>query len=469
MAMRLIRWVVALAIASAAMAFVLAGAAKAQEAPGEWHGVLSAGGVELRIGMSIAAGADGVLAGSLTSPDQGSAAIPMSTVTLEGGKLVVAIPRIRARYEGTWDSAQQAWVGTFTQGAPLPLTLLKGPPVAVRRPQTPQKPYPYREEELTFTSVPGVTLAGTLTIPAGKGPFPAVVMITGSGPQDRDEFLLGHRPFLVIADELTRHGIAVLRYDDRGVAKSKGVYLTATSEDFAVDAGAAAALLRTRPEINPRKVGLIGHSEGGMIAPMVAAADPKIAFVVLMAGPGVPTRELMHAQRAASARVMGSNPAAVAANEAALTRIDEALTTAKDWPTAQAQVRQIMVEAYLHAGLTPEMAATAASAQMLAIGTPWYKYFIGFDPRPNLAKLHVPVLAINGDKDLQVASSQNLPAIRAALRGHADVEIVELPGLNHLFQTTATGDPREYGKLEETISPTALHLMSSWIVAHTKR
>ena len=466
--MRLMQWVVALAMAGAAMAFALAGAAKAQEAPGEWHGMLSAGGIELRIGITITAGPDGALAGTLTSPDQGAAVIPMGAVTLEGGKLTLVIPRIRGRYEGTWDSAQQAWVGVFTQAAPLPLTLVKGPPVALRRPQTPQKPYPYREVEVAFESAPDVTLAGTLTLPEGKGPFSAVAMITGSGPQDRDEYLLGHRPFLVIADELTRHGIAVLRYDDRGVAKSKGSFLTATSADFAVDAEAAAAFLRTRPEIDPRKVGLIGHSEGGMIAPLVAAADPKIAFVVLMAGPGVPTRELMRAQREAITKVMGGTPAVIAANAAAWDRVEDALLTAKDWPRARARMKEILLEAYTKAGVPAEPAAKATDAALLQVGTPWYKYFIGFDPGPTLSKLRVPVLAINGDKDLQVVSSQNLPAIRAALKGHKDVTIVELPGLNHLFQTSATGDPREYGKIEETIAPAALHLMSSWIVAHTK-
>lgn len=451
------------AAAVAGIVALMGSTAGAQEAVGDWNGLLQVGGVELRIGVKIEPGEAGALKGSLSSPDQGPGDIPISDVRMDQGKLSFAVPTIRGRYEGEWDATQGGWKGRWIQGGPIPLTLAKGHVPSRARPQMPAKPYPYREEEVAIESAPGVKLAGTLTLPQGKGPFPAAILITGSGPQDRDEQLLGHRPFLVLADHLTRRGVAVLRYDDRGFAKSTGRFVDATSSDFAVDAAAAVAFLRARSDIDPHKVGLIGHSEGGMVAPMAAAKDPRIGFVVLMAAPGVPSREVMNAQRLAVGKVYGVTAEAAARDNAAVARIDTVLATNPDWEAAKVEAARILGEASAAAGVKPEV----LMARSTMLFTPWYREFIAYDPRPNLAKLRMPVLAVNGANDLQVVASQNLPAIGEALKANKDVTVVELPGLNHLFQTSATGDPREYGRIEETFAPAALKAVGDWVVART--
>ena len=286
------------------------------------------------------------------------------------------------------------------------------------------------------------------------------MLITGSGAQDRDEALMGHKPFLVLADALTRRGIAVLRTDDRGFAKSTGDFSKATSEDFAADTEAAVAFLRGRKEIDSRRIGLLGHSEGGMIGPMVAVADPKIAFVVMLAGPGVPTRELLSAQREAVGRTAGLSTGAIARNERVMGQVEEALAEQKDWDQAKADAAKVLVEAGMPAG--------SAEMTIKQLSSPWYKWFIAYDPRPILAKVRAPVLALNGDKDVQVVSKQNLPAIRAALQANPKAKVVELPGLNHLFQTAQTGGPAEYARIEETFAPAALNLIADWVIGHTR-
>lgn len=449
--------------AVAATGVLLGSTASAQEAVGDWNGLLQVGGVELRIGVKTEAGEGGALTGSITSPDQSPGDIPISDARMDQGKLSFAVPMIRGRYEGQWDATQGAWNGRWIQGGPIPLTLAKGPVPSRARPQLPAKPYPYREEEVAFDSAPGVKLSGALTLPEGKGPFPAAILISGSGAQDRDEQLLGHRPFLVLADHLTRRGVAVLRYDDRGYGKSTGRFQTATSSDFAIDAGAAVAFLRERKDIDARRIGLIGHSEGGMVGPMAAVKDPTIAFVVLLAGPGAPARELMAAQRAAVAKARGIPPEAVARNEAFAGRIDTLLAETADWEAAKVEVTKVVGEGAAVVGVPAEQ--LIAANQLLF--TPWYREFIAYDPRPNLAKLRMPVLAVTGANDLQVVAGQNLPAIREALKSNKDATVVELPGLNHLFQTSATGDPREYGRIEETFAPTALKAVGDWVAAKT--
>ena len=453
------RWIASLAFAALAVGLVLTTPAQAQEAVGDWHGVLKAGGVELRIGVTIRPGADGVLTGSLASPDQGTAAIPLQDIRMDQGKLIFAAPSIRGKYEGDWDAALSAWNGRWVQGGPLPLTLTKGPVPTAARPQVPQKPYPYREDEVAFDSAPGVKLAGTLTLPMGKGPFPAAVLITGSGPQDRNEALLGHQPFLVLADHLTRQGIAVLRYDDRGVAKSTGDFQAAVGADFAVDAAAAVTFLRGRKDIDPRRIGLIGHSEGGLIAPMVAAKDRKIAFVILLAGPGVAGQDLMRAQRQAIGKALGAPPAALERNEALAHKLDHLLAWTENWEAAKVEVARVIGQAAAEAGVPADQAM--AANQMLF--TAWYRDFLRQDPLPDLMDLRMPVLALNGSNDLQVVASQNIPALREALKGNKDATVEELPGLNHLFQHSATGAPGEYGRIEETFAPEALTRVSDWL------
>ncbi|WP_372784018.1 alpha/beta hydrolase family protein [Phenylobacterium sp.] len=458
MVRKLTVWIASLTVAVLMMVLVLAGAAKAQDLAGDWHGTLKNSLAELRIGLEITKAGSGYQ-GRMISPDQGPAWLPLDAVTLEDGHLTFSGARINGRYEGWWDDVQSAFVGQWTQGEALPLVFTRGKPPERLRPQTPKPPFPYRAEEVSFESAPGVRLAGTLTLPPGKGPFPAAVLITGSGAQDRDEAIMGHRPFMVLADALTRRGIAVLRTDDRGFAKSTGDFAKATSEDFAADTAAGVAYLRGRKEIDGKRVGLIGHSEGGMIGPLVAAADPQIAFVVMLAGPGVPTRELMTAQREAVGRTAGVSAEAIARNEVTMGRVEAALAQPKDWDQAQADAAKVLTEA--------GMPASGATTTIRQLGSPWYKWFIAYDPRPTLRQLRCPVLALDGDKDVQVVSKQNLPAIREALKDNPKAEVVELPGLNHLFQSADTGAPSEYARIEETISPTALGLITDWVARTT--
>jgi pimeloyl-ACP methyl ester carboxylesterase len=433
---------------------------------GTWEGAVTLpGGLKLRIVLHIHTSASGTIV-LMDSPDQMAMGIPIPVLTRDGPKVAFQIPLARASYEGVLDGGGKAIKGTWTQGAAVPLDFTwtgaaSAKTAELKRPQTPKPPFPYLAEDVAFDSAPGVKLAGTLSLPRGKGPFPAAVMITGSGAQDRDEAILGHRPFAVWADALTRRGIAVLRWDDRGFAKSTGDFSKATSEDFAVDGLAAMAYLRTRHEIDPKRIGVIGHSEGGMVGPMMAANDPRVAFVVMMAGPGAPVRELMTAQREAIGRAMGVPPAITARNEQLQAKMEAALAQPKPYEEAKADAVKVLVDAGLPAALAP---ATVAQ-----VNSVWYKWFIAYDPRPTLAKLRMPVLALNGDKDVQVVSKQNIPAIREALKANRDATVMELPGLNHLFQTATTGSLAEYAAIEETTAPAALNLMVDWVVKHTQR
>lgn len=562
-------------VAALAAALATAGlaCAWAQEPVGDWHGRLAIPTGELRIGVTLRPKAGGGYEGSLASPDQAVAAIPLEEVRAEGGVLSFAIPRIAGSYEGRWDPDRKAWVGQWRQGTSLPLVLTAGKPdplpviigldgdwgatlampngarlrlvlhvrtgeggtvatldsldqltygAAVRplaregqtvrftlpaatgatfegilagdgksiagtwagarykgpitfasqpvaaaqpRPQTPKPPFPYRTEEVRIDSAPGVKLAGSLTLPQGNGPFPAVVMITGSGAQDRDETILGHKPFAVIADRLTRDGIAVLRVDDRGFAKSMGDFATATDDDFAVDAAAQVAFLRRRADIDPARVGLIGHSEGGIVAPKVAAKDRKIAFIVLMAGPGMPLSDVLRAQREQLLPAMGQTQDDIRKGQALFDHVLKAMRGAKDEADARTRALQV-IRAEGGETVRGEAQVQTMAAQL---ASRWMRDLLDYDPRPTLAMVTCPILALNGSKDGQVPAAQNLPAIRQATRGNPDVTIEELPGLNHLFQTATTGAVGEYADIPETVAPAALDAMSGWIRRHVGR
>jgi hypothetical protein len=305
-----------------------------------------------------------------------------------------------------------------------------------------------------------VRLAGTLTLPQGAGPFPAVVLVSGSGPNTRNEPIMNHQLFLVLADHLTRHGVAVLRYDKRGTGTSTGDYAKATTQDFADDADAAAAFLRARKEIDPAKVGLIGHSEGGLIAPMVAVADPKVDFIVMMAGPGVDGAQVLTEQGRLITKAMGLSDAQVAETSALREKLIAIVRTEKDPAVAAAKMRALIAA-------DPKLKDTppaAIEAQISAINSDWFRFFFNYDLAIALRQVRCPVLAMIGSKDLQVPPDQNLPAIRAALAHNPDAEVEELPSLNHLFQTAKTGAVGEYGEIEETLAPVALDLMTGWIL-----
>jgi len=459
------------AAASAAVAASAVPPAASEAAPtaadveGAWLGTLDLGVMKLRVVFHIASTADGLTA-TMDSPDQGAKGIPVSAVTLKGDTLTIEAKKIGGVFAGTVASDRSAISGTWTQGGQgMPLVVRRAKDASAiampRRPQVPVKPYPYSEVELTYENkVQGDTLAATLTIPQGKGPFPAVLLITGSGAQDRDESLAGHKPFLVLSDYLTRRGIAVLRADDRGTAKSTGDFATATTADFATDAEAGVAYLKTRPEVDAHRIGLIGHSEGGIIAPMVAARNADVAFIVMMAGSGVRGDQILVAQNVLLAEASGVS-AEIAEAEAAKKEVVFAQVIAdkdKDAATLQKD---------LHAKLDVDGKSTPAiDAEIDAVTTPWFRYFIAYDPAVALRQVKCPVLALNGEKDLQVPPKQNLPAIRKALEegGNTHFEVDELPGLNHLFQTATTGSVAEYASIEETMSPVAMEKMAVWVL-----
>jgi pimeloyl-ACP methyl ester carboxylesterase len=455
------------------LALALSGVTQAQEAPGAgiegyWVGKLKVLNQELLLGFAISKTPEGGLKATVDSPDQGASDIPVEETTFKDGRLLVNMRGMQAVYSGDLAKDGLSIEGKFVQGGmTLPLVLKKGARSALRkRPQEPAKPYPYVEEEVAYSTI---RIAGTLTLPKTQGPHPAVVLITGSGPQDRDEAIVGHRPFLVLADHLTRQGIAVLRCDDRGVAKSTGKFARATSEDFADDVLAGVDYLKTRPEINTRQIGLIGHSEGGLIAPLVAAQSKDVAFIVLLAGPGVPGDEILYSQVASLLKFQGKSPEAIAANRVIQQRTFGVLKEVADAKLAGQKIRAIVEEelAKLPESVRKEVGETNKIQD--ALPGPWFRYFINYDPRPTLRRVKCPVLALNGEMDYQVAPGENLPEIEKALKegGNSDVTVRQLPKLNHLFQTCQTGSGDEYARIDETYSPVMLNLVSEWIRKRT--
>ncbi len=428
---------------------------------GTWMGTLYPGTMKLRVVFHMVNTEDGLTA-TMDSPDQGAKGLPTTSVTRDGSTLKIEAKSIGGSFEGKIATDLSSIDGKWTQGgSTLPLLLKRvkdqaelEPP---KRPQNPVKPYPYRSEDVTYENkVQNVTLAATITIPPGKGPFPAVVLITGSGPQDRDETLLGHKPFLVLSDYLTRHGIVVLRADDRGVGKSTGVFGTATTADFATDTKAGIAYLKTRAEVDPRKIGLIGHSEGAVIAPMIAARDERVAFIVMMAGTGVPGDQVLVAQSEAIEIASGKSPEEAAKDATKEREMVNLVEADKD---------QADVEKKLRDKMTGEVPEAQIGMEIEQLTSSWFRYFLTYDPATALRKVTCPVLVLNGSLDKQVLPDQNLPAIRKALgeAGNEHFEIDELQGLNHLFQAARTGSPLEYAQIEETMSPVALQKIADWI------
>ncbi|HEY4394202.1 MAG TPA: alpha/beta fold hydrolase [Polyangia bacterium] len=437
-------------------------------AEGIWSGALDINGIRLRLVLKIRHVATG-WAATLDSIDQNVRDIPVDTVTAAGDELKLTLGRINGTYKGR--VAGDKMSGTWTQNGqswPLDLSRTDHPPGTVARPQEPKRPLPYRELELLVENrAAGATLACTLTEPPGAGPFGAVVMATGSGPQDRDEALMGHRPFLVLADALTRAGVAVLRCDDRGVAKSTGTYGTATTMDFVDDTLAEVAALRMRPEIAPAHVGIVGHSEGGEIAAIAAAKSKEVAFIVMLAGPAVPGDQTLDLQRGWAEKAAGATDQAVAESKKYWDQAFVILKSDKETGVAERELRAIYDG--LPAGDRAQLEQAGGFGPLARkLLSPWMRGFIALDPRPYLARLKVPVLALNGELDRQVLPRENLPEMKKALRHDADVTVRELPGLNHLFQTAKTGAVTEYAQLDETMSPAVLKLVSDWVARHAK-
>jgi pimeloyl-ACP methyl ester carboxylesterase len=436
-------------------------------AEGVWQGALEGNGMRLRLQLHVSHDDQKQLVAALDSPDQGISGLPAVKVSQKISVFHFEIPVINGVYEGTLNAAKSAITGSWTQGnVTRDLKFRRSDQLLdLVRPQNPVKPYPYREEELSFPNPKAdLTLAGTLTLPPGPGPFPAAILISGSGPLDRDETISGHRPFLVLADQLTRKGVAVLRYDKRGIGKSTGNFEKATTEDFAADATAALAYLTSRKEINPNKIGLIGHSEGGVIAPMVASHSPNVAWIVLLAAPGLKGEQVMILQTERILQATGLDEEHIAKTRDFNQRSYALARKEKDPSVLESKLTDLIDST----GMSTTLPPTALKAQVRLLMSPWFLFFLDYDPSPALQKTGCPVLALNGEKDLQIAPTENLAQIRKALQegGNKDFRATELPGLNHFFQHAPTGSPIEYGGIEETMAPEALTAISDWILQH---
>lgn len=406
----------------------------------------------------------------LDSPDENVTGLPISALTFSNGEIFFLIPTAKVTFKGTVAGAASQFSGQWVQqGQPRrQLTFVKLADVSSqhvsKRPQHPTGQQPYQSKPVRFKNVQatGVELAGTLTLPEGKGPFAAAILISGSGPQDRNESFMGHKPFAVIADYLTRNGIAVLCYDDRGIEQSTGDYYSATSLDFASDANAAFDYLSNRKDINVNAIGMIGHSEGGLIAPLAADINKKIAFIVLLAGPGVKTPDLMLAQQKAMARLQNIPEDKINKMMVISRQIMESVRKSPNEETAIKTVTEILSAGNLAILGTPD---TAKADFVAVVTSAWYRYFMSYDPDRYFADKALPVLALNGELDVQVPAEQNLAGLKIILSDHVDATVKQLPGLNHLFQQAKTGSMAEYREIEQTFSPDALELISSWINA----
>jgi len=449
---------------------------KTSEIAGTWTGSLDLGAAKLKLVVEFTKKEGGGYSGKMDSPDQGAFGLEIDEVTQDKSAVKFTMKKIGGAYAGDVSADGKEIKGTWKQGPlSLPLVLKPGEKVGPpKRPQEPKPPFPYKEEEVSYENKDGgIKIAGTLTLPKEGGPFPAVLLITGSGPQDRNEELLCHKPFLVLADYLTRRGIAVLRVDDRGVGGTTGKPMESTIDDHASDALAGVAYLKSRQEIDAKKIGLIGHSEGGLVAPAAAVRSSDVAFIVLLAGTGVVGEEILYRQGELIAVASGASAEAAAKNNEVQKKLFAVLKAEPDNAAAAAKIDAIVKEETEKLTVDERKALEGleelGKAQLKMIYTPWFRHFLAYDPAPLLQKVKCPVLAINGKQDLQVDPKQNLPAIEAALKagGHADFTLKELPGLNHLFQNCKSGSPSEYAEIEETFNETALSVVGDWIVSRT--
>ncbi|PKP23865.1 MAG: alpha/beta hydrolase [Bacteroidetes bacterium HGW-Bacteroidetes-22] len=437
---------------------------------GSWSGKLNVKGSELTLVLNVSCKGDSVFS-TLDSPDQGVRGIPVQSTIVTDIGMFLSVPRIRAEYKAKL-AGDTMLVGNWSQGGmTFPLNLVRlSVSFSVNRPQEPKPPFLYKSEEVEFESkAPGIKLAGTLTLPEGNGPFKAVVLVSGSGPQNRDEGLMMHKPFLVLSDFLTRQGIAVLRYDDRGIGKSGGVFSGSTTFDFADDAEGAVSYLLKRREIDSEKIGVIGHSEGGIIAPLVASRNKKVSFIVLLAAPGQKTTDMLNDQ----IRLTGI------ASGAAIDQLDESLAlnrmlfaTLIECPDDSLAAVRMTAIAKEQIGKWTSFSEADKKKQLKEfpvmlrqVINPWFRTFISWDPSENLQKTTCPVLAVNGTTDLQVPADKNLPIVEAALKkgGNNQVTVIRAEGLNHLFQHSVSGNPTEYGSIEETFSEEVMKQIAGWI------
>jgi alpha/beta superfamily hydrolase len=441
---------------------------------GIWEGKMNAG-VDLRMIFHISQDVSKNFIATIDCPDQGLKDINVSSLQLKNDSIHLEIPQFQASYTGKL-SSDSVITGMFYQTMSLPLNFKKISKVAIKnRPQTPVGPLPYKSEDLVYTSEDkSITYGATITIPVGKGPFPTALLLTGSGQQNRDEEILGHKPFAVIADHLTRNGFIVLRVDDRGMGNTTGDILSSTTRDFSNDAIVSLNYLKCRKEVDKNKIGLIGHSEGGMIAQIVAAERKDINFIIMLAAPGEKTLKLMSEQNEAFLTKVGLPRESITAYlDLYNTIMISILKSGKDSVTGNVKTivdtwtaktkKNIVITT---TGIRDEKSKSDFINQCVnQVGRPWFKYFLNYDPAPIIKKITANVLAVNGNKDIQVIAKTNLAGIETALKNgkSESYKVIELEGLNHLFQECNKCTVSEYDQLEETISPALLEIISKWL------
>jgi pimeloyl-ACP methyl ester carboxylesterase len=447
-------------------AFFLATPALTQEVAGDWIGQLN-GGFKVRI--HIVRTASG-FSGNLTNPSGNETGF--DRITIDGVHLQFAVTKLNLSYDGVWSEQQKAWIGDLTFQQVYQLVLKRATaedlaPAVHKRPQEDAikaRPVAYLQQEVRFNNLVGQTqLAGTFSRPKGKGPFAAVVLIAGTGHNTRDEDVWGHKVFVVLADALNRDGIAVLRYDKRGVGSSTGDYDAATTADFTSDAAAAVTWLKAQPQIDTHRIGVLGHSEGGIIAPAVAAANKTVAFVVMIAGPSIRGDRLFILQSAMTAKVYGAPDDYIARRQTFDQTLYDTILSAPSGAVAFDRAKAVVAKGVADKIVDPNEAETLAQDD----ARPWERYFLAYDPGPTLARLRVPILVLNGSLDVQVPAKEDLAAARESLKNNSDATVIELPGMNHLLQHAKTGAPNEYNDIEETMSPTALKIITDWVIMHT--
>lgn len=446
-----------------------------QDITGSWNGILKVQNIQLRIVFNIVK-TDSSYMSTMDSPDQGAKDIKVDFTLFENSILKLEIKDAKIKFNG--ELKDKIIVGKFNQGGQVfDLNLSKEifEKDKVSRPQEPLKPYPYKSEDVTFNNKKAnIKLAGTFTFPSFGEEFPVVVLISGSGPQNRDEELLSHKPFLVISDFLSRNGIAVLRYDDRGTYGSEGDFSKATSLDFASDVESAVEFLKTRKEVDIKKIGLIGHSEGGIIAPMVASKSKDIRFIILLSGTGVSGDKLLLTQQELISKASGVPESEIIKSNAINKKVFTMIVKSNNIIKLKTDLNNYLINELKKLNQidssNEDTQKELIANQVKQITTPWMMFFLKYDPAKALEKTNCAVLALNGSNDLQVSPKQNLVAISNSLKkgGNNNFTIKELPKLNHLFQESKTGSPTEYSTIEQTFSPIALEEILSWIKTQVK-
>lgn len=438
-----------------------------QNLEGSWKGIIEIQGTKLHLVFNFKE-AGGNWSATMDSPDQGGFGIPMDEVTINQNKVLVKSKALQLTYEGTItkDCIEGIFQQSFLQ---VPLNLKSDTSEASQRPQEPQPPFPYQIENISFPSLDkSITLSGTLTLPDDLKKHPAVVLIAGSGPANRDEEIFGHKPFAVIADYLTRQGLAVLRYDKRGIGESTGSLREATTLNLAEDVEASIQFLRNHPNIQSNNIGLIGHSEGGIIAPMVASRDQAISFIVLLAAPGMTGKQILKKQNEESIqRSPITNDQKTKALNVAVQYLDYLAQTSSEGTSTEALHNTL--DSIISINLAEDIFPQVSREEMIkSTNNNWIIYFLNLDPSEYLKKVHCPILALNGTKDIQVEANSNLKIIESSVKNKELLTVKKYLNLNHLFQKAETGAINEYAQIQETFSEDVLRDILTWISRYIK-